>query len=972
MRRLGICALLLSALAAMLAAQSHAPAPAAAPAPSSAHPSSAAPVQTFSTYCVECHGQDKPEAGISVERLLGQLSLPEIGEQGNVWENVAEMLESGEMPPKDAKRFPTDEEREAAASWVRSSLAEYEAKHGGEPGRVTVRRLTSAEYAYAIRDLTDVDIPVGIDSSSEAVGGEGFANFGDVQFVHDATVERYLEAARQVADHAIIGAGPLDFYTDAGKTGLELSALQRIQQLYQARGFRVVSGEGGRPYGFDRYSKAMLVAWRYKHRAALGAPQSTLRGLATDEGITGRFAEHIWDVMNRTATGYPVRLTVDSWQALDAPDADATASIQKARGECDRIVKQLVSWPSWFFARGDLAAGGAGDESPLVFDDTTLGVEPRHSYVYQLNRRLGPKAPAPPPGPWTVHVTTDALHGTPGATPVVIWRNPRIVVREARTIPADATAAQLRAMPPAPILATHALRQVVAAEDVTALAFGTSPDGTAIGPDDFAVAKAAKFAVNVPAEGKSVELQADVELAGEPNAVVRVFIGSRPDQSARDPGQRVFLGNPSSAGYRTFRAGVAEYVALLPPNSHGEANPADKDPVPAPFDNTYNSPEHDAFVTKVKYQRTDDFFTRNIVDGDERAELEAAWNDLFGSWPYHDAYLGMLWDHYSVTGASRRIVDMTPARIARLPAPVRPHVRALRAHYDQVSRAMKAGERRHVADALALAGMAWRRPLSDAERANLLAFYNRLARDREARSRRGNESARRPHPRLAGLPLPARDRAARQRAAAQLVGDRQPSQLLPLVVDSRRGAASRGGGRDAERSGGAGRPGAPHDRRPEGAAACDGVLRPVARLLSLRPASRRRYRALPRVHQRRQGGDVRRGDLELRVHDSAVASGERHPARRLHLPEHDARAVLRARRTRQGHRYTAARRQRARPGSRRRAAPRLGADGDLGAAQDQSRQAGRLGPAGASSARGRRRRRPTPATSRRTTRPLAA
>ena len=40
-----------------------------------------------------------------------------------------------------------------------------------------------------------------------------------------------------------------------------------------------------------------------------------------------------------------------------------------------------------------------------------------------------------------------------------------------------------------------------------------------------------------------------------------------------------------------------------------EANPADKDPVPPPFDNTYNSPEHDAFVLKVKYQRNDDFFT---------------------------------------------------------------------------------------------------------------------------------------------------------------------------------------------------------------------------------------------------------------------------------------------------------------------------------------------------------------------------
>jgi hypothetical protein len=87
------------------------------------------------------------------------------------------------------------------------------------------------------------------------------------------------------------------------------------------------------------------------------------------------------------------------------------------------------------------------------------------------------------------------------------------------------------------------------------------------------------------------------------------------------------FGDPRSVGYETFRANMAEYAALLPPNSHGEANPADKDPVPPPFDNTYNSPEHDAFVMNVKYQRNDRFFTDNIVDGADRARLNQAWND---------------------------------------------------------------------------------------------------------------------------------------------------------------------------------------------------------------------------------------------------------------------------------------------------------------------------------------------------------
>ena len=152
-----------------------------------------------------------------------------------------------------------------------------------------------------------------------------------MQSVQDTTVEHYLEAAKQIADHAVIGSGPLGFHTDAGESGLELSALDRINQLYATKGFRVVSGEGGRPFGFERYAKAFYVAWHYKHRAALGDPTATVRGLAAKEGITGRFADHIWDVVNRTGTGYPSADMIAAWQQFAAPTADAKASIAKAR-----------------------------------------------------------------------------------------------------------------------------------------------------------------------------------------------------------------------------------------------------------------------------------------------------------------------------------------------------------------------------------------------------------------------------------------------------------------------------------------------------------------------------------------------------------------------------------------------------------------------------------------------------------------
>jgi mono/diheme cytochrome c family protein len=733
MKRLGFCLAALCLLVSFISAQSRTgpAAPAAPPAKQAvAAPRKAASVAaalqapaTFKKYCFECHGLKDPEGGMSLEYLVAQSS---VGAHGDDWDRVAGMLEEGLMPPQEATAFPTAEERAAAIGWIKSSLAKYAAEHAGEPGRVTVRRLTSGEYAYAIKDLTGVDIKVGIDASSDSVGGEGFANFGDVQFVQDANIERYLEAAKLVADHAIVGAGPLDFYTDAGKTGLELSALNRINEIYATKGFRVVSGEGGRPFGLERYGKAFYVAWHYKHRAALGDPSATIRGLAATEGITGRFADHVWTVVNTPNTGYPTREFVDKWKALPAPTSDAAASIAKARTGTDEIYKSLTTWPSWFFARGDLAAGGAGDESPLVFDDTSLKAQLSRPYTYGLGGagargRRGPAAPVV--GPVKVFLNVTSLNPAPGVKPVVIWKNARLVTRGAPA-PGRGGAGPGRGGAGA-IVSQTPLRTALAPEAAAALRFGKSPDGSAIGPDDFAIDGSTVVTIDLPPGGAPMELQADAELGADRNAVVRLAISDRAEGSSRDAQQRVLLGDMSSAGYKTFRAGMAEYVASLPPNSHGEANPADKDPVPAPFDNTYNSPEHDAFINFVKYQRNDGFFTDNMVDGPERARLNHAWNDLFASWPYHDAYLGMLLDHYGLKPASRRIADMNAAAIAAQPADARPYLTAIRAHYDEVMRTQRLAEPGQVADALDFASRAWRRPLTLAEKSSLQGFYQK-------------------------------------------------------------------------------------------------------------------------------------------------------------------------------------------------------------------------------------------------------
>jgi hypothetical protein len=75
---------------------------------------------------------------------------------------------------------------------------------------------------------------------------------------------------------------------------------------------------------------------------------------------------------------------------------------------------------------------------------------------------------------------------------------------------------------PGPIVSTQPLRTALQADAVARLAFGSSPDGALIGPDDFATAQTTSLVIDVPAAGHVAELHADVELGRDRQAVVRV------------------------------------------------------------------------------------------------------------------------------------------------------------------------------------------------------------------------------------------------------------------------------------------------------------------------------------------------------------------------------------------------------------------------------------------------------------------
>ncbi len=646
--------------------------------------------QTFRQYCVACHGE-AASGGINLEQLLAD---PSFGENFKKWQRVAAEIEHNRMPPTGMPA-PSDQERDAAAAWVRTELNAYAEAHAGDPGQVTVRRLTSAEYAYTIRDLTGVDLDVERSFAGDAVGGEGFTNFGDVQFMHDAGLESYLEAAKIVANHAVIGAGPLSFYRDPGMSGFELSAIHRIHDLYRKHGFRAVAAEGGRKFGLERYGRAFYAAWRYAHREALGKPGLTLADLAESEDVSPRFLDHIWTVLQERAPTYPTSEVVSQFRALPAPGAPES----DVRAKCEEIQEFVINWPRWLFGAGELAAGGAGDERALVITDESLEAKSKESLRFV--QRIKEKGKA------TAHIAVEPTdpHSTAGG--VVIWRNPTMrVSRNGDPV---------------------SIKEFLDAETIERIGFGRLPDGGELPDTDFAVASGStlSFEMALPKDSRFISVAMDIELASghSDDAILRVLMSEDESESGRPAW--ALLGNSASDAFKTWKGKVLSYAARFPQTSHGEPTPSDRDPIPEPFNNVYNQPERDLFHQRVKYFRQDDFLVDKMLDDQARKDLEIAWADLKTSFEFHDAFFRFVDNKFELGLADKGVADLTDADVAAIPAEPRQYVEALRADYDAAWEQRRAAEPRHLDDAMRFASRAWRRPLTTREEEDLRSFYTR-------------------------------------------------------------------------------------------------------------------------------------------------------------------------------------------------------------------------------------------------------
>jgi hypothetical protein len=289
------------------------------------------------TYCYSCHGGNQPAAGFDLTSYGTQDSL--VGDQRR-WNLVLARLKAGEMPPSQSRQQPTPGQRKSVIDWIEAVSAEDAKRHPNDPGIVLARRLSNAEYDYTIHDLTGVDIRPTKEFPVDPANQAGFDNSGESLAMSPALVQKYLDAARLVADHIVFLPGGFSFapYPVVTDEDRDKFGVNRIVEFYTRQSLD--------------YADYFLAAWRYHHRAALGRPRMTLAEAARSAKISAPYLNKVWAML--TAPGEdvgPIAALQARWRNLPPPDRKRSAeAIALHAGEPDALR------PSVEFMR-DLIAG---------------------------------------------------------------------------------------------------------------------------------------------------------------------------------------------------------------------------------------------------------------------------------------------------------------------------------------------------------------------------------------------------------------------------------------------------------------------------------------------------------------------------------------------------------------------------------------------------------------------------------------
>lgn len=281
-------------------------------------------------YCLDCHSAADKQGELDLERFH---SVTDIRRDVVPWQRVLEMLRDGEMPPADAEPQPTQAELKSLRQWVQSVLDAEAHANAGDPGPVVLRRLNNAEYTYTIQDLTGVPLEPAQEFPVDSAAGEGFTNVGNSLVMSPSLVQKYLEAAKRTARHAVLLPDGIEFSEKTSRrdwTNEKLAAIRAFYARYSEskgatavnlQGIRFETNGGGR-LPVEAYLRATL-----KEKTALQSGKQSLPAVAQAYGLNEKYLTLLWQALTDTAPSGVLDQIRAVWRTASPEDVPRLAEM---------------------------------------------------------------------------------------------------------------------------------------------------------------------------------------------------------------------------------------------------------------------------------------------------------------------------------------------------------------------------------------------------------------------------------------------------------------------------------------------------------------------------------------------------------------------------------------------------------------------------------------------------------------------
>lgn len=289
------------------------------------------------TYCIDCHSTADKQGELDLEQFA---SLADVRRDPAKWQSVRQMLTTGEMPPEDSDQLSPAQHKQLA-QWLDRYLTAEAKANAGDPGPVVLRRLNNAEYTYTVQDLTGVMLEPAKEFPVDGAAGEGFTNTGNALVMSPSLVQKYLDAGKGIAQHAVLLPDGFRFSSGTTRRDWTDEILADIRGIY----FKHIR-DVGNAHALDRWNvsdpkRVMAQEGRIdltpyfaaliEHRDQLQTDDTYALNLAEAKHLNAKYLWLLATMLCREEPSSPLLEDLKRrWQTADVSQAESLANHVRA------------------------------------------------------------------------------------------------------------------------------------------------------------------------------------------------------------------------------------------------------------------------------------------------------------------------------------------------------------------------------------------------------------------------------------------------------------------------------------------------------------------------------------------------------------------------------------------------------------------------------------------------------------------